>query len=336
MRQARAWIAVTAVVVGLALLASAGGCAPKPESAQPVPGEEQALLTIATGGASGPYDVIGGALAKVYQTKLGYHTAVRSSDGSVENVRLLESGKADLAFAMSDVASFALGGLESFQSSGPVARMKSVAGLYLNYVQIVTKKDRDIHSVYDLKGKRVGVGAPNSGVEVNARMILNEHGITYNDLRPEYLSYSEAIEQLKTNAIDAAFVTSGLPNTAVLALQSTDEVQIVPIFPEHIEKLTKRFAFFEKAQLPPGVYQNEKAIPTVAIRNILLVRSDLPNEQVYRLTKAFFENLDALQHAHEAAKQIDRQKAGENLVVPLHPGAALYYAELARAKEPQP
>lgn len=81
-----------------------------------------------------------GALAKVYQTKLGYHTAVRSSDGSVENVRLLESGKADLAFAMSDVASFALGGLESFQSSGPVARMKSVAGLYLNYVQIVTKK----------------------------------------------------------------------------------------------------------------------------------------------------------------------------------------------------
>ncbi|MGN7471140.1 TAXI family TRAP transporter solute-binding subunit [Brevibacillus sp. SAFN-007a] len=334
MRAVRAWLIVAVVAIGFAI--AAGGCQREPEWAPPDSGDEQPFLTIATGGASGPYDLIGGALAKVYHHQLGYKTAVRSSDGSVENVHLLESGKADVAFSMSDVASFALGGLEGFQASGPARHLKSIAGLYLNYVQIVTLKDRDIHSVYDLKGKRVGVGAPNSGVEVNARMILNEHGITYNDIWPEYLSYAEAIEQLKNNAIDAAFVTSGLPNSAVLDLQATHDVAIVPILPEAIEKLTKRFAFFEKAQLPPGLYGNDKAVPTVAIRNILLVRSGLGDEQVYRLTKTFFENLDALQAAHEAAKQIHRQTAGKELVVPLHPGAAKYYAELARPQGQTP
>ncbi|MGG4494959.1 TAXI family TRAP transporter solute-binding subunit [Brevibacillus reuszeri] len=326
MRKIINWIVLT-FAVGVV----ASGCDHKPEQI-PVPSDqEQPYVTIATGGASGPYYTIGGALAKVYKDKLGYNAAVRSTDGSVENVHLLEGGKADVAFAMSDVASFALGGKEGFQANGPAKQMSSMAGLYLNYVQIVTLKDRSIHSVYDLKGKRVGVGAPNSGVEVNARMILGAHGITYKDIRPEYLSYAEAIEQLKNNAIDAAFVTSGLPNSAVLDLQSTDEVAIVPIQPEAVEQLTKQFPFFEKVQLPAGIYQNDMPVPTVAIRNILLVRSDLTDAQVYKLTKAFFENLDVLQVAHEAAKQIDRQEAGKDLVVPLHPGAEKYYSEAANA-----
>ncbi|USG67851.1 TAXI family TRAP transporter solute-binding subunit [Brevibacillus ruminantium] len=327
MRKITAWIMLATIAVGII----ASGCDHKPEQIPIGSDQEQPFVTIATGGASGPYFTIGGALAKVYKEKLGYNAAVRSTDGSVENVRLLEGGKVDVAFAMSDVASFALGGKEGFRSSGPAKHMRSMAGLYLNYVQIVTLKDRAIHSVHDLKGKRVGVGAPNSGVEVNARMILGEHGITYNDIRPEYLSYAEAIEQLKNNAIDAAFVTSGLPNAAVLDLQSTDEVVIVPIQPEAIEQLTKQFPFFEKVQLPAGIYQNDKPVPTVAIRNILLVRSDLTDAQVYKLTKAFFENLDVLQEAHEAAEQIDRQEAGKDLVVPLHPGAAKFYAEAANS-----
>lgn len=326
MRKIMAWIGLTC----LSLSCFAGGCDQKQEQVPSGSAGEQAFVTIATGGAKGPYYTIGSALAKVYKEKLGYNATVRSTDGSVENIHLLEDGKADIAFVMSDVASFALGGHEGFQTSGPAKQLKSMAGLYLNYVQIVTLKDRDIHSVYDLKGKRVGVGAPNSGVELNARLILAGHGITYSDMKPEYLSYAEAIEQLKTNAIDAAFVTSGLPNSAVLDLQKTNEVVIVPIQPAAIDQLTRQFAFFEKAQLPAGLYQNAEAVPTVAIRNILLVRADLPEAQVYTITKAFFENLDVLQAAHGAAKQIDRQEAGKDLVVPLHPGAAKFYTEIAK------
>lgn len=310
----------------------AAGCATKPakEGSGPNSGGEQKILTIATGGISGPYYTIGGALAKVYKEKLGYHTAVLSTDGSVENVKLLENRKADLAFVMSDVASFALKGQEGFKANGPVRQFDAVAGLYFNYVQIVTLAENQIKSVYDLKGKRVGVGAPKSGVEVNARMILGEHGITYHDIEPVYLSYAEAIDQLKNKSIDAAFVTSGLPNNAVTDLQKSKEVVIVPIQPSDIDRLTVSYPFFEKAEIPAGVYQNKQPVPTVAIRNILLVRSDIPSDQVYHLTKALFENLKAVKQSHDAANQISKKEAGKGLLVPLHPGAKKYYDEMVR------
>ncbi|MCM3727419.1 TAXI family TRAP transporter solute-binding subunit [Neobacillus cucumis] len=314
-------------IIVLILVAITVGCSKLPEKGSNNVDGEQKFLTIATGGVSGPYYTIGGALAKVYKEKLGYNATVQSTDGSVENVNLLKKHKADLAFVMSDAASFALKGQENFKISGPTQKFKAVAGLYFNYVQIVTLKENQINSVYDLKGKRVGVGAPNSGVEVNARMILGEHGITYNELKPEYLSYNEAIEQLKNKTIDAAFVTSGLPNNAVLELQRLKEVMIVPIQPADVDQLIKRFPFFEKAEIPTAVYQNVSPVPTVAIRNILLVRSDLKDDQVYKITKTFFESLDVVQKAHQAANQINRKEAGKGLVVPLHPGAKKYYKE---------
>ncbi|QQE74052.1 TAXI family TRAP transporter solute-binding subunit [Brevibacillus composti] len=291
-------------------------------------GSEQKFLTIATGGSSGPYYTIGGAMAKIYKDKLGYNASVQSTGASVENINLLKAKKADLAFVMSDVTSFAYEGQENFKDSGAIKELRAMAGLYLNYVQVVTLKDRNIKSIHDLKGKRVGVGAPNSGVEVNARMVLAGHGLTYNDIKADYLSYAEAIEQLKNNAIDAAFVTSGLPNSTVIDLMTTKDVEIVPIKKEDVDKMAEQFPFFVSAEIPAGLYKNDEAVQTAAIRNIMLVRSDLSDDQVYKLTQAFFENLDMLKDAHNAAKDIDVKEAGKNLVVPLHPGAEKYYKEV--------
>lgn len=291
-------------------------------------GSEQKFLTIATGGSSGPYYTIGGAMAKIYKEKLGYNASVQSTGASVENINLLKTKKADLAFVMSDVTTFAYAGQENFKEGGAVKDLRAMAGLYLNYVQIVTLKDRNIKSVADLKGKRVGVGAPNSGVEVNARMVLAGHGITYNDIKADYLSYAEAIEQLKNNAIDAAFVTSGLPNSTVIDLSTTKDVEIVPIKKEDVEKMAQQYPFFVSAEIPAGLYKNDQPVQTTAIRNILLVRNDLSDDQVYKMTKAFFDEMEALKAAHSAAKEIDVKEAGKNLVVPLHPGAEKYYKEV--------
>ncbi|MFC4766808.1 TAXI family TRAP transporter solute-binding subunit [Effusibacillus consociatus] len=325
---------ISCLTGALLILSVATGCTSSTENAR-TPGtggdmKEQKFVTIATGGSSGPYYTLGGALARIYQEKLGYHTSVQSTDGTVENINLLKAKKADIAFGMSDVASFAYKGEENFKDSGPVTDLKAIAGLYLNYVQIIALKEKNIKSVADLKGKRVGVGAPNSGVEVNARIVLGGHGITYNDIKPDYLSYAEAIEQLKNGTIDASFVTSGLPNSAVIDLSKEKTVEIVPIQAADIEKMTKQFPFFVQAEIPPGVYKNEKPIPTAAIRNILLVRGDLSEEKVYKITKLFFENLGDLQAAHSAAKEIDVNHAWKNLVVPLHPGAEIYYKEVGK------
>lgn len=307
--------------------ANQGGAAAPGDSAAPAAGEQK-FLTIATGGSSGPYYTIGGAMAKVYKEKLGYNASVQSTGASVENINLLKTKKVDMAFVMSDVASFAYNGQENFKEGGAIKDLKAMAGLYLNYVQIVTLKDRNIKSVADLKGKRVGVGAPNSGVEVNARMVLAGHGITYDDIKADYLSYAEAIEQLKNNAIDAAFVTSGLPNSTVIDLMTTKDVEIVPIQPADVEKMAQQFPFFVTAEIPAGLYKNDKPVPTAAIQNIMLVRGDLSEDQVYKLTKSFFDNMDAFKQAHNAAKDIDVKKAAKDLVVPLHPGAEKYYKEV--------
>lgn len=327
---------VFSILISVMMLLTVAACGgPKPAantgdagSGAAATGGGQKFMTIATGGSSGPYYTIGGAMAKVYKEKLGYNASVQSTGASVENVNLLKAKKIDLAFAMSDVVSFAYNGQENFKESGAIKDLRAMAGLYLNYVQIVTLKDRNIKSVADLKGKRVGVGAPNSGVEVNARMVLAGHGITYDDIKPDYLSYAEAIEQLKNNAIDAAFVTSGLPNATVIDLMTTKDVEIVPIQAADIDKLAQQFPFFVKAEIPAGVYKNDQPIPTAAIRNIMLIRGDLPDEQAYEITKTFFENLDTFKEAHSAAKDIDVNNAGKDLVVPLHPGALKYYKEV--------
>lgn len=323
-----ALLALTVTACGGQSSAPAQGDANAGGAAAPSGGAEQKFLTIATGGSSGPYYTIGGAMAKVYKDKLGYNASVQSTGASVENINLIKSKKADLAFVMSDVTTFAYQGEENFKESGAIKELRAMAGLYLNYVQIVTLKDRNIKSVHDLKGKRVGVGAPNSGVEVNARMVLAGHGITYDDIKADYLSYAEAIEQLKNNTIDAAFVTSGLPNASVIDLVTTKDVEIVPIKKEDVEKMAEKFPFFVSAEIPSGVYKNDEAVQTAAIRNILLLSADLSEEQAYNLTKTFFEELPALQAAHNAAKEIDVKEAGKDLVVPLHPGAEKYYKEV--------
>lgn len=308
--------------------ATAPGAAPQGGEATSGGGAEQKFLTIATGGSSGPYYTLGGAMAKIYKDKLGYNASVQSTGASVENINLIKAKKADVAFVMSDVTTFAYAGQENFKEGGAIKDLRAMAGLYLNYVQIVTLKDRNIKSVADLKGKRVGVGAPNSGVEVNARMVLAGHGITYDDIKADYLSYAEAIEQLKNNTIDAAFVTSGLPNSTVIDLSTTKDVEIVPIKKEDVDKMAQQYPFFVSAEIPAGLYKNDQPIQTAAIRNILLVRSDLSDDQVYKLTKTFFDEMPTLKAAHNAANEIDVKEAGKNLVVPLHPGAEKYYKEV--------
>ncbi|GCL72135.1 MULTISPECIES: TAXI family TRAP transporter solute-binding subunit [Paenibacillus] len=285
---------------------------------------DETIVTIATGNASGPYFTIGSALAKRYEEKLGINASVITTGGSVENMGLMETGKADMAFAMSDAVTYVYSG------TGGIKEMKdlqAMAGLYLNCVQIITLHGSPIHTVSDLKGKRVGVGAPESGVEVNARMLLEALGITYQDIQPEYLSYTEAVEQLKNQTIDAAFFTSGLPNPSVTELAKSKPVTIVPIPMEEVRKLKETYPFFQMTEIPAGTYRNDVSIPTAATLNVMLVRKELDEELVYKLTRELFESLTYLQRAHQAAHSIDIGKARQNLPIPVHPGAEKYYKE---------
>ena len=283
------------------------------------------IVTIATGGASGPYNIIGTTLADIYSEKFGINSRTQTTGASVENANLLAQQKVEMAFMMSDVLTEAVEGFENFDN--PIDNIMQIGTLFPNFVQIVTTADSGIETFTDLKGKRVAVGDQNSGVEVNARNLLEGHGITYDDIEVDYLGYAEAADGLRSGQLDAAFLTSGLPNASVLELSETLDIRLVSIEPENVEKIAQDQSYFIPIEIPEGTYGNEEPIPTAAIMNALVVRSDLSEDDVYKLTKTFFENLTNLENAHQAAKNINLEDAQKGLVAPIHPGAERYYNE---------
>lgn len=283
------------------------------------------FVTIATGGQSGVYYPLGGALGKIYEKELKAKSTVQATGASVENINLMDKNRAELAIIMGDAATQAHKGTKPFDKK--ITSFKAVASLYPNFVQIITTDKAKIEKVEDLKGKRVGVGAPGSGVELNAQAILEAHNMSYDDFKQDFLSYSEAIDGIKNGTVDAAFVTSGLPNPSVTDLETTEKVKVIPIEGKGMKKLRELYPYYSENVIPKGTYGNDKDIKTASIMNLLVVNDKLDDETVYKLTKTMFENIDSVQKSHNAAKEITLETAKDNVPIPFHPGAEKYYKE---------
>ena len=324
MKKRRSILAVLILVI----LGLFTGCSGKKEEAGGEKAAGPTFVTIATGGSSGAYFALGGAISNQLNQKIeGVNSSVQSTGASAVNATLLGTEKVELAFAMNDVVSYAYTGTEVFEEKGKVENLRGIAALYPNFVQLITVEKTGIKEVSDLKGKRVGVGAPGSGTEVNARQILKAHGITYDDIKADYLSYAEAVEQMKNGAVDAAFLTSGLPNSTIMDLSTTQDVKIIPIRKESVEKLAEEYPFYASEVIPAGTYDNEEDVETAAVQTLLVTRSDLSDDLVYDITKTIFENLDALKETHSAANSIKLETVKKGMPIPLHPGAEKYFNE---------
>lgn len=327
-------IAWLVYILALALVLTACGNEETGGSEGQAGGDQDDLfITVATGGTSGVYYPIGGAIANLIETELGYNTSVQATQASVENINLINTNQAELAITMADAVLQAYVGFGAFEDQEPYENLTGLASLYPNFVQLVTTADSGIESFYDLQGKRVGVGAPNSGVELNARLMFEAHGMSYDDVEEDYLSYSEAIEQIKNGMVDAAFVTSGIPNSTVIDLGTSHEVKIVPIEGEAMEYLKNQYPFFSENVIPAGTYGNEEDVPTASIENLLLVNHQLSEDVVYEITKTIFENVSEIHSSHNAATNITLDTVDVGMVVPFHPGAERYYREVGALSE---
>ncbi len=291
------------------------------------------FITVATGPTSGLYYPIGGAFSSVIKNKLGYKSSAQSTGASVENINLIMEGKADMAITMADAIAQAYDGTGAFEGKQPMKNLRAMMGLYPNYVQIVTTDKTGITKFEDLKGKRVGIGAPNSGVELNARMMYEAHGMTYEDSKVDYLNYGEAIDQMKNGLIDAAFVTSGIPNATVMELGVTNKIVIVPIEGEGADRLIEKYPFFVREVIPKETYNTDADANTVTVRNIMIVREELPEEVVYDLTKGIYENIADIKASHNTAdKHISLENSQIGVSIPFHPGAEKYFREVGIIK----
>ncbi|KXS49326.1 MAG: TRAP transporter solute receptor, TAXI family [Halanaerobium sp. 4-GBenrich] len=294
-----------------------------------VSAQETTFLSIATGGTSGTYYPIGGAIAKVLNENIDdMNASAQSTGASVTNTRLIYNQEVELAILQNDIASYAVNGERQFEGN-QVNNMSGIASLYPEVIQIIVRNDAGIKSIADLKGKSVAVGAPGSGAEANANQILNFFGLTYDDIQEDYLSFGEAASRLKNRQIDAAFLTAGIPTAAVMDVAATQDITLLNFSDEDIASLNESYPYLTGVTVPAGTYNGlDNDIQTVALKAILVAESSLSEEVVYNITKAIFENRDTLIAAHDRARDITLEGAKSGMTVELHPGAQKYYDEV--------
>lgn len=286
--------------------------------------ENPKFLSMLTGGTGGTYYPLGGAIAKIVSDETGIKTDALSSNASADNIIALNDGEAEIAFTQTDVAAYAIDGINNFKDQ-KIEGIQALGSLYPETVQIITTEKSGIKTVNDLKGKKVSVGAPGSGTYVSAEQILEVYGLNMKDIRAQHLDFGESVGGIQDGNIDAAFITAGTPTGAVEQLTATAKVNVLPIDGEEAKKLIDKYPFYGVDTIKEGTYGLANDVDSVAVLAMVVVQKALPEDAVYNITKAIYENLDKI--AHAKAKEISLDKALDGIGFDLHPGAKKYYEE---------
>ncbi len=282
-------------------------------------------LTFTTGGETGTYygfgNVIGGKVGDLTSTTIN----TIASGGSQTNIENMDMNDAQLGFVQSDVMAYAYNGERTFAETGAVTNFSTVANLYMEQVQIVTV-DPSIKTVDDLKGKRVSIGAPGSGVFYNAVDVLGVYGLDVEkDITPTYQSFADSAEALKDAQIDAAFVVAGAPTVAVTDLASAREISLVSLDQEHIDALIASSPYYSANTISAETYNLAEDTTTVAVGAVVIARNDVSEADVYNFLYGTFEDIANLSHGKAA--ELDLDFAASVTAVPYHPGAVAYFAD---------
>ncbi len=304
--------------IGLVLLAAALSAALA---------QDRTFVTIATGGTGGVYYVYGGGLASLLGEWLpGVEATAEATAASVDNIKLVGAGRADLAFSLADTAADGFNGGGDFEAPIPV---RAVAVLYTNYTHIVTLEGSGIETVADLSGKRVSTGAAGSGTEVIALRILEAAGLSEADITQDRLGASESAAALRDRRIDAFFWSGGLPTAAVLDLANSPGLTLKLLgSSDLVETLQSNYgAQYFTSEIPADAYSTAEPVSVVAVANVLVTSAEADPELIYQITQAMFEHQEQLAAIHPEAAKLNVDSAVSGSPIPFHEGAARYYQE---------
>ncbi len=288
-------------------------------------------ISIATGGTGGVYYPLGGGMANVISKNIpNVEATAEVTSASVDNCKLIQAGKADLALIMADVGYDALKGMEKFKASGPIP-VRTVVVPYSNHMHFVTIEGSGIKSMKDLKGKRVSTGSPGSGTEVKAMRVLESFGINgEKDIKRERLGVAESAGALKDRKIDAFAWDGGLPTAAVLDLAATPGVKIKVLSnAEHLSFLNQKYGpVYFKLLIPKAIYPGMEAdAEVVGVANLLICHEKMDPGLAYNITKVLLEHQPELVAVHKEAQHLTLATATVGSPVPFHPGAIKYFQE---------
>lgn len=281
-------------------------------------------LNILTGGAQGTYYPLGGSFADFITKETDIKTDAEVSQASAANMLDLQEGNAEIAFVQTDIAYYAENGELMFEGE-KIDNVAAIGNLYPETIQLVTLEKSGIKSYEDLKGKKVSVGAIGSGTEANAKQLMEIHGLSMGDIDAQNLDFGESQESIQSGQIDAAFITAGTPTGAVEGLNAVAKVHIVPIEDDKADALIEKYPYYAKEVIPAGTYGSKEEIKAVSVGAMLVVKKELPEDLVYEITKAIFDNAESLQH--DKAKYIKKETGLEGVGTEIHPGAQKYFDE---------
>lgn len=328
-----------------ALLLLCGAAARADDAAQSVADTaENRLVTLSSGERSGMYywfaNVLGGVVSAPHGSlpceadeACGVAGSVLvnvSSSGSLDNLERLRSGRTHTAFAQSNLAYAAHNGRDGFEGRGN-DRLRAIASFYAEVLHLVVAADSDIAKVEDLAGRRLAIGAPQSGTLGSAQALLDAYGI--DDFHAQSLSVEESMRQFLAGEVDAVFFFSAAGNPLVKRLAEKKKIRLLPVRGEIVKTLVRDNSYYQAAEIPAGSYAGqEDAVNGVAVQALWLASAELDESLVYALTKAVWEggeSIDwqkaALPHGAWNVKQ-----ALKGIGIPLHPGAKRYYNEIGK------
>lgn len=296
-----------------------------------IPAFAAEFVTIGTGGVTGTYYPTGGAICRLvnkYKKETKIRCSVESTGGSVYNINTIKNGELDFGIAQSDVVYQASNGTGKFEGK-TVKKLKSVMAIYPELLTLVTRKDSNINTIADVKGKRINLGNPGSGNEATALTLFDASGIKKSDLKfAGALKASEMPDALRDNKIDGYFYMVGHPTANIKDATNSVDVKITPLKGDNIDALIKKYPYFAKADVPAGMYKgNPDAIPTFGVKAVLVTSDDVSEKAVYTTVKAILENFDKFKKLHPAYNNITKESLLDGLSAPLHEGAKKYFKE---------
>ena len=320
---------ITTAIVFLFVMGIVGATSPNIASAG-----SKRLLSIATASTGGSWYPAGGAVGSLITKYIpNTEASAHPSAASRENIRLLQEKKTDLAMVMPDVAFFAQTGTDIYQGKTP-ANIKGLFSFWGIDLLIIARADTDIHKIEDLKGHKVGFGPPGSGSETMSKKILAEYGITYKDLKPQFISATEQSQALKDKSLDAAMYTIGTPASTFVDLCTLTKCRIIPIKQDMMQRIIKKYPYYSPSVIPANAYpQIKKDNPALKWVGIIVTYEDLDSDLAYKIVKTVCkDHLDEFKQCHAQAKKLTTEGMSKGMSIPWHPGAARFWKEVGLLK----
>ena len=323
---------VFASLVAAALLAGCnGGGTPAPgtdDPAAPAAGGTS-FLSMGTAPIGGTFPIVGDAIAQTLNTHKGdnnWKVQAKGTKGSQANIRGLEKGDLQLALSNSAISYFAFRGESSWDQK---YNIRAVVTMAPNVAMFVTKADSGIKSIADLKGKRVVIGPAGAGFEMFVGPILEEHGVTLDDIDDRNAPQGPAVDMLGDGSADAAFLGGAMPAAAISQACASFETLFIPFDPEVRKRLIDKYPFFHPITVPGDTYQgHEEAFEGLNVGSMHVITSaSVDEERVYQLTKTIWENRADIAAKHGAGKAINEKNAARYTGTEFHPGAIRFYKE---------